>query len=181
MGSCLLQFFACVSIMIIPNIISNPNTPLWAKLVVALTSLLKIYPICGFILLISLTWMVSELLKIFGKRISNCHHETQTIRKHNKDTSKNMLDEWKRHYLLIDRLVEELNCSFGFIILILVSSTFVRIINSLFKLMSSFNQGGGFFIQIFFLLIDCMSLALMAYASYRVPHEVSFNNAIVAF
>lgn len=158
--------------MVIPGIISNPNTPLWAKFVVVLTSLLKIYPALAFVLLISLTWMVAELLKIFVNRISECYHETKSVRK-NSNAAENVLDEWKRHYLLIDRLIEELNRSFGFIILILVSSTFVKIINSLFKLMSNFNDGGGWvIIQLFFLLLDCISLTLMAYTSHRVSREV---------
>lgn len=93
-----------------------------------------------------------------------------------------MLDEWKRHYLLIDCSVQELNLSFGFVQIVLVSSTFVRFINGMFKVILNFNnkedfdeETGGYMELHLFLILEFISLSLVAYVSQRIEQEVVYT------
>jgi len=97
-----------------------------------------------------------------------------------------MLDEWKRHYLLTDRLlVQEFNTSFGFVHLVLVSSNFVRFVKGMFKVMLNFNskedfdeKKGGYMELHLFLVLEFIGLSLGAYVSQRIEQEVIFRTIV---
>ncbi len=159
---------------------------LWIKLIFTLNNVLFIYPNSAGVLFLSMGWMVSKCLQILAKRIENkANYQIKVGRKitllpnQNKNDDERMLDDWKRTYLLLDHLVDQLNRSFGLPLLIIFSSIIVRLINNLFKVILSFNVeelGRNHFGRIHFLLIDFLGIFLAAYVSHRIKEEVRHSS-----
>jgi len=113
--------------------------------------------------------MVSVLLSILSRRVERKANQVNIV-------NERMLDDWKRQYFLIDCFVEELNRSFGLNLAIMVTSTFVRVINQLFKMMVSYSTTAemeeGEYALIHFTLIDFLGFMLHAYVSHRIGQQV---------
>jgi len=169
--------------VLIPTIILNPIIEPLFKFFYILNFFLIIYPQCADLLFLSLAWMLVKHLKIFTERIKKRvrWEEKQrlfTSKSELLSSDERILDEWKRHYLLIDRLVQELNLSFGFVQLVLVSSTFLRFVNGMFKVILNFKEDfdeekGGYMELHLFLILEFISLSLGAYVSQRIDQEVT--------
>ncbi len=174
-----------MAILVVKPMLSNPTIGSWIKLILTVNSTLVIYPNSAGVLFLSLAWVAAKCLQVLSKRIQekanqlNVGRQTDlnNIQKNDYDDER-MVDEWKRLYLLIDHLVEEINRSFGFPILIIFTSVIVRIINNLFSVMMSLNGkelDGGYNGRIYFLLMDFFGIMLAAYVSHRIKEEVKHN------
>ena len=169
-----------MAIIVIHPIRSSPAIDSWIKVIITLNQVLVIYPNSAGVLFLSLALVVSKYLQIFTERISDqANYQKKVGRKltlpNQKDDDERMLDDWKRIYLLIDHLVDELNRSFGLPLLIIFSSVVVRMINNLFKVMMSFNVeelDGSYNGRIHFFFMDLFNIVLAAYVSNRIKKEV---------
>jgi len=153
----------------------------WIKLIITLNHALIIYPNSAGVLFLSMAWIVIKCLQILSQRIADkaINYHLKVGRKrtlpNQRDVDESMLDDWKQMYLLLDHLVDELNRSFGFPLLIIFSSVIVRMINNLFKVMMSFSVkelDGRQFGRLHFLLMDLFDIFLAAYVSNRIKEEV---------
>lgn len=159
-----------VAILFVPHTLTNPQLPeFWKKMVMIYNFFLCIYPHSTEVLSLSLTLMVSGLLNILTKRVERKANQVNMV-------NERMLDDWKRQYYLIDCFVEELNRSFGLNLAIMVTSTFVRVINQLFKMMVSYSTNEKMGLQeyalVHFTLIDFLGFMLHAYVSHRIGQQV---------
>lgn len=173
-----------MAILIVKPILSNPTIDSRIKLILTLNHALVIYPNSAGVLFLSLAWVAAKCLQVLSERIEEkanqvwVGRQTVLINIQKNDDDERMVDEWKRLYLLIDHLVEEINRSFGFPLLIIFTSVFVRIINNLFSVMVSFDGkelDEGYNGRIHFLLMDFFGIMLPAYVSHRIKEEVIHN------
>lgn len=175
-----------MAILVVKPMLSNPTIGSWIKLILPVNSTLVIYSNSAAVLFLSLSWVAAKCLQVLSERIQKKANQQvdvgrqtdlNTIQK-NDDDDERMVDEWKRLYLLIDHLVEEINRSFGFSLLIIFTSVIVRIINILFSVMMSLNEkelDEGYNGRIHFLLMDFFGIMLAAYVSHRIKEEVIHN------
>lgn len=141
----------------------------WKKMVMIFNFFLCIYSHSTEVLSLSLTLMVSVLLGILSRRVERKANQGNIV-------NERMLDDWKRQYFLIDCLVEELNRSLGLNLAIMVTSTFVRVINQLFKMIvystTAEMEEGREYALVHFTLIDFLGFMLHAYVSHRIGQQV---------
>lgn len=124
-------------------------------------------------LFLCLSWMLVHILKVFGQRIENHSQKIQSI-----SILKHKVSDWKRHYLLINQLVDQLNNCFCVILLVIFTVAFVRSVNFCFTLTSSFNLRKGWTLgwngdeasigMLYFLLIELFLIVQVAYVSHLI-------------
>jgi len=146
-----------------------------------------IYALSSVILFSCLAWTMSYCIKTLSERVKFFHRHYGTTKKRSKSkTNSNtrqdsrvilaLLDRWKRQYLSIYCLIEEINDMFGPILLIFITSTFVRLINNTFRLMAPLAVRGSSWIDNMFLFSetvqDVFFLVLISYVSHRLQTEV---------
>lgn len=170
-----------MAFLVIKPMLSNTTINAWIKLILTLNNALVIYPNSAGVLFLSLAWMVVKCLQVLAKRIEDRANQVDVGRQailnniQKQGDDERMLDEWKQLYLLLNHLVEEINRSFGFPLLIIFTSVIVRIINNLFSVMLSFDGkelNKGYNGRIHFLLMDFFGIMLVAYVSHRIKEEV---------
>lgn len=118
-------------------------------------------------------WMVASMLTILTERVmkqsnSNC-----------SDWEK-MFVRWRHLYLKISRLVDKMNECYGFLLLFLITSSFVVTINSSFIIMRDVNDKGidyNCVVHSFFLIIQFSHFAVLAYVPHRIRESVSYNSS----
>ena len=76
------------------------------------------YSFSSYVLIICLVMVGIVLLKVLSRRID-------------ADSLKN-IDKWRRFYWLIGGFIDQINNSFGLVLLVLFTSSFIRMINNLF-------------------------------------------------
>jgi hypothetical protein len=88
-----------------------------------------------------------------------------------------MFVRWRHLYLSISRLVDKMNECYGFLLLFLITSSFVMTINSSFIIMRDVNDEGidyNCVIHSFFLIIQFSHFAVLAYVPHRIRESVNF-------
>lgn len=135
-----------------------------------------IYYFNAITLFLCLSWMLLHILKVFGQRIE--HHQ-RSSRRMTKSVSvlKNLVFDWKRHYLLIDQLVDQLNNCFCVILLVIFTTAFIRSVNLCFTFTSSYSQqnewtGEASIGMIYYLLIEYFLIVQVAYVSQLIATRV---------
>lgn len=96
------------------------------------------FPYVGTILFCCLGWMASIMLRIMAEEI-----QTSIINRPDNYVRLNnwvlmSFDGWRRRYFLVIEFVHQINCHFGFILLVITASEFVRITNTSFQLLIEF-------------------------------------------
>ncbi len=125
-------------------------------------------------LFLCLSWMLLHILKVFSQRIKHQHSSGRT-----KSVSflKNLVFDWKNHYLLIDQLVDQLNNCFCVILLVIFTTAFVRSVNLCFSLTSSYSRQKGWsgeakIDMIYYLLIEFFLIVQVTYVSQLIATRV---------
>lgn len=122
--------------------------------------------------------MIVEMLRILSDRVRYYGEACNLPRLTNQKT-RHLIDvttTWRRQYLLIDQLVDELNESFGLILLILTASGFIRMVNNSFQLITavSFSYLMRFTSLAYFTVWEIGYLVGIAYVCHRIQKEVFF-------
>jgi hypothetical protein len=158
-------------------IMSTQNLTKVDKLFQICFTFLLIFVFSGGALFSCFGWMVASMLTILAERVmeqsnSNC-----------SDWEK-MFVRWRHLYLKISRLVDKMNECYGFLLLFLITSSFVMTINSSFIIMRDVNEGIDYncVIHSFFLIIQFSHFAVLAYVPHRIRESVSFySNDLTRF
>lgn len=141
------------------------------------------YAISSTILIVCLSLSLGALIRILSDQVHDfCNHQGDNRKKNSNESSDEpikkllMLETWKSQYLFIQRLIEQLNDVFDCILLIVISSTFVRLINNAFMMATpsvypyyTWNQWAIFYSSV---IQDVAILLLLAYVSHRLKDEV---------
>ncbi|EFX71502.1 hypothetical protein DAPPUDRAFT_346842 [Daphnia pulex] len=133
---------------------------------------LLIFVFSGGALFSCFGWMVASMLTILAERVveqsnsncSGCDWEKTFVR-------------WRHLYLKISRLVDKMNECYGFLLLFLITSSFVVTINSSFIIMRDVNDEGidyNCFIHSFFLIIQFSHFAVLAYVPHRIRESAIY-------
>lgn len=147
-----------------------------------------IYAFSSTILFACLAFTLGNLIQIISDQVKLCWNY-QMIKKsiktsrNNEESSNalllNLLDEWKSQYLLIRCIIDELNDTFNLALLIVTSSTFVRLINNSFSLLTPMIRGTSLInnISLYLIMIqDAFILVLISYVSHRLESKVKYLN-----
>ncbi|KAI9562554.1 hypothetical protein GHT06_010007 [Daphnia sinensis] len=116
----------------ISGVVTSLPTP--HVVVSALNMVSLIFPYLGSILFCSLGWMASVLFQIMAEEIDSTKLEA------NDDclVVASFIDEWRRRYFIIVEFVDEISRHFGFLLLVITASEFVRMTNTSFHLLTEF-------------------------------------------
>lgn len=153
--------------------------PLDHKIILVLHFLGGIYTFNSAILFSTLAWTIADMIRVISNRVIDyCNIAGQQGRNKNligKGKLKDVIICWRRQYLLTDRVVGEINNSFGFILLTLTASGFIRMVSSSFQLMSI--SGIVYWRQVYtlvyFMVAELAYLATIAYVCHRLEKEVN--------
>lgn len=133
-----------------------------------------IYYFNAITLFLCLSWMLLHILKVFSQRIAYQHSRRRT-----KSVSflKNLVSDWKSHYLLIDQLVDQINNCFCVILLVIFTTAFVRSVNLCFSLTSSYSRQKGWageakIEMIYYLLIEFFLIVQVTFVSQLIATRV---------
>lgn len=134
--------------------------PLWIVLITAKGAFEMVYPMSGYVLFIFFGYITILMIETLSHHINR-----------NKEI------EWcKRGYLLIGQWIDQLNQFFGFILLVLITGVFIRMISTSFFLVLNFKRNSGFsidlYIQIWVLLHEFCAVFVTAYVSRKIQLEV---------
>jgi hypothetical protein len=128
--------------------------------------LFLVFVFSGGALFSCLGWMTASMLTILAERVikqmnnSNCS---------DGDWEK-MLATWRNQYFRISRLVDKMDQCFGSLLLVLITGSFVMVINSSFQVMRHVSDAG--FIHVLVLMIQFSNFAILAYVPYRIRESV---------
>lgn len=141
--------------------------PFWVTFITVQGAFEMVYPISGYVLFICFGYFSILMLETLTDHIS---HDKKGI-------------EWcKRCYLLIGQWIDQLNQCFGFILLILITGGFIRMISTSFFLVSNFKRSNDFsmdsFIQIWVLVHEFGAVFATAYISRKIQLEVALAKLI---
>lgn len=157
--------------------------PTLSKAVHSIFDFSLIYAYSSIILFSCLALTLGKLLQALSDRVKFCFNY-QTTKKSNKASRNNeehnallltLLDDWKSQYLSIRCLIEKLNETFNLTLLIVTSSTFVRLINNSFVILTPMIRGTSWiiFISVYLIIIqDIFILVLIAYVSHQLESKV---------
>ncbi len=100
-----------------------------------------------------------------------------TITKNDEETNKALLllNDWKSQYLAIDCLIQDLNSTFGFTLLVIISTTFVRLIYNTFMALTPMTVGTSWieYMYIYFTMVqDIFILVLISFVCHRMESKV---------
>ncbi len=171
----------------------SDEMPTLSKVVHSIFDFSLIYAFSSIILFSCLALTLGNFIQVLSNRVKFCSNYQMT-KKSNK-TSRNseehnsllltLLNDWKSQYLSIRCLIEELNDTFNFTLLIVTSSTFVRLINNAFVLLTPMIRGTSWItiISVYLIMIqDVFILVLIAYVSHQLESKVEyFKNHISSF
>jgi len=172
------MYFSVFYISILPTFYWSKSW--WEVFMFFVTEVGDIHYFNAVTLFLCLSWMLVHILKVFGQRIEyNCHkNQSLTVLKHK-------VSDWKRHYLLINRLVDQLNNCFGVILLVIFTVAFIRSVNFCFTITSSFGHRKGWtvgwngdeasFGMVYFLLIELFLIVQVAYVSHLIGALVKLS------
>lgn len=129
-------------------------------LITVLGAFETIYPISSYVLFICFGYISILMIETLSNHIT-----------------RNKGIEWcKDRYLLICQWIHQLNCCFGFILLVLISGGFIRMISTSFFLVSDLKRHGifstNFFTAAWILLHEFGAVFATAYVSRRIQIEV---------
>lgn len=142
-------------------------------------NLLPMYFYSGVCLFVSLCGIAYAMLGIVGKQIQ-CNRQ-QEISFYVNDFWKNQLTKWKIQYYFIEEFVYKIDQYFGFFLLVVLTSYFVRMVNISFIFLNCFKQ--SFYnskyyssltigIYAFYLVQDFINFSVIVYLPYLIKHEV---------
>ena len=136
--------------------------------------LFLVFVFSGGALFSCLGWMTASMMTILAERVikqmnnSNCS---------DGDWEK-MLVTWRNQYFRISRLVDKMDQCFGSLLLVLITGSFVMVINSSFQVMRHVSDVGltyNSFINVLVLMIQFSNFAILAYVPYRIRESVRFS------
>jgi hypothetical protein len=149
--------------------------------------LFLVFVFSGGALFSCLGWMTASMMTILAERVikqmnnSNCS---------DGDWEK-MLVTWRNQYFRISRLVDKMDQCYGSLLLVLITASFVMVINSSFKIMRDVSDVGlisNSLIHVLVLIIQFSHFAILAYVPYRIresvrfyPHYPDYSNLIMSF
>ena len=145
--------------------------------------LFLVFVFSGGALFSCLGWMTSSMLTILAERV---------IKQMNGDGDwEKLLATWRNQYFRISRLVEKMDQCYGSLLLVLITASFVMVINSSFKIMRDVSDVGlisNSLIHVLVLIIQFSHFAILAYVPYRIresvrfyPHYPDYSNLIMSF
>ena len=123
-----------------------------------------LYPHSGSILFCCLGQCIKLMLKYLKRRI-----ESEMV-------SSPIMADWKYNYALISRLVDRLNECFGFVLLVTISSLFIRIINNTFLSLLDYGMKGVSISALLFVVKDLVYLVLLTVTSDHMRKAVQHSN-----
>jgi hypothetical protein len=115
----------------VKTISSSQDLPIEEKLFQMFFPLFLVFVFSGGVLFSCLGWMTSSMLTILAERVikqmnnSNC----------NSDNWEKLLVTWRNQYFRISRLGDKMDQCYGSLLLVLITASFVMVINSSFKIM----------------------------------------------
>ena len=136
--------------------------------------LFLVFVFSGGALFSCLGWMTASMMTILAERVikqmnnSNCS---------DGDWEK-MLVTWRNQYFRISRLVDKMDQCYGSLLLVLITGSFVMVINSSFQVMRHVSDVGltyNNFIHVLVLMIQFSNFAILAYVPYRIRESVRFS------
>lgn len=135
----------------------------WLRAMIYLRLFSTFYAFSSYTFIICLTFMAAIMLRVLSQRITG-----NDIRE---------IDQWRLCYWLITGLIDKINHCFGFVLLILITSAFIRMINNSFFIISAFrNQEGNDIVVLFFrfwsVLHEFVFILVTALGSRQVEIEV---------
>jgi hypothetical protein len=140
--------------------------------------LFLVFVFSGGALFSCLGWMTASMMTILAERVikqmnnSNCS---------DGDWEK-MLVTWRNQYFRISRLVDKMDQCYGSLLLVLITASFVMVINSSFKIMRDVSDVGlisNSLIHVLVLIIQFSHFAILAYVPYRIRESVRFYPQLV--
>lgn len=134
-----------------------------------------IFPYLGSILFCSLGWMASVMFQIMAEEIDSAKLDSNDCC---LMVTTSFIDGWRRRYFLIVEFVDEINRHFGFILLVITASEFVRMTNSSFHLLTEF-LGQHWTLSTILVAVDyikeTLGFCFLVYVPSRIYREVIFN------
>lgn len=145
----------------------------------ALNMVSLIFPYLGSILFCSLGWMASVMFQIMAEEIDSAKLDSNDCC---LMVTTSFIDGWRRRYFLIVEFVDEINRHFGFILLVITASEFVRMTNSSFHLLTEF-LGQHWTLSTILVAVDyikeTIGFCFLVYVPSRIYREVIFNRFFV--
>ena len=148
----------------------------------------------GGTLFCCLCWMASVMMRMLAddirsqrrhhRRLQHCRFRTahQSSCWTGQTDWTSMVDCWRRRYLLTAELVHQTSRNFGFVLLVLITSEFVRMTNTSFNLLTDFN-GANWTTLTMLVMLDFFKeivyLCILLYVPSRISYEVSLNHKLM--
>ena len=153
---------------------SSQDLPIEEKLFQMFFPLFLVFVFSGGVLFSCLGWMTSSMLTVLAERVIKQMNNSNF----NSDNWEKMLVTCRNQYFRISRLVDKMDKCFGSLLLVLITGSFVMVINSSFQVMRHVSDVGltyNSFIHVLVLMIQFSNFAILAYVPYRIRESVRFS------
>ncbi len=127
-----------------------------------------VYPYLGSILFSCLGWMASAMLRILAEEIV-------IVAGAEPSAVGGLLDSWRRRYLLIVHLVHQMSRYFGFVLLVVITTEFVRMTSTSFFLLVDYQSDkwrASTILMTFDFLKETTCFFILLYIPSRIRQEV---------
>ncbi len=138
------------------------------------------YAFSSVTLFACLSQYLGGLLRILSNKVrywktDSSSNGNSSHRNYREDKFRNTLETWKSHYLLMQRLIEKLNDVFGCVLLIVIASTFLRLLNNSFKMLVVRRYYSWHEMAFIYSMIiqDSAMLIMLSFVSHRLKNEVN--------
>lgn len=146
------------------------DMPVLEKVNELLHPTLVVYALSGGAMFSCLCWITSDMFIILTNKVIE-----QTSKPNGQWSQR--LDDWRHQHCTILQLVGKINDCYGGLLLVVIASTFVVMISTLFI---SIRQGASLnvLLQLFILLIQFGHFAMLIYVPHRIRESVSFYSIL---
>ena len=166
-----MQAVVTLSGTLIPGLLEHHHRGGWMIFVSIMTGLdvvSAVYMFAGLVVLSCLCWMGSLILRDLNGQIAAASSSAPT--------NPQQLDRWRDRYHVISDLVEAINRSFGFILLVTTAFLFIWLVNSAFYTLKGFRDPDGpsvgTFINLGFGVVAFVCYAVMVWISQSLRNQV---------
>lgn len=145
------------------------------KLQVCIPPFCLLFVFSGGALFSSLGWMASSMLDILTQQVYR-ENSNSSSQKEEKENWVKRIDTWRHKHHLISSFVDEINCCYGPLLLVLITSAFVQMITFSYETMRNITDS-TFVVpvaNILFLCIQFFFFLALIYVPHRLRESVDY-------